>query len=154
MERKINKNINKLNTEKITTVPFDDIIAHSDIKRTYFTVANNDIIYKRLKDELTIEHLPYLGPCVDFGMGDVCLEESFGTFKFYIIDRTLKFEYEEFTKIEDAIEKLVSYYTEYEMVNNHLQMKEIFYQTLGLKKNENINIKDSEISKTLKLRNK
>ena len=81
--------------KKIITEPFNGIIGHSDSARKYFTNEKNDIIYKRLKSELSIEYLPYLGRCVDFGMGGICLEESRDKFKFYIIDRTLKFEYEE-----------------------------------------------------------
>ena len=77
---------------------------------------------------------PYLGPCVDFGLGDICLEESNGTFKFYIIDRGSKFECEEFDNIEDAISKLVSFYREYEIVDDPDKMEEILYQTLGLTK--------------------
>ena len=108
MTRKINPNI-KVHTEKITNEPFDDIIGHSDFERKYFTIENNDNIYKRFKNELSIVYLPYLGPCVDFGLGDICLEEAKDSFKFYIIDRATKFKIEEFDRIEDAIQKLISY---------------------------------------------
>lgn len=154
MERKVNKNIKGLHIVKITNEPFDDIIGYSESKRKYFTTENNDIIYKRLKTELTIKYLPYLGPCVTFGMGDICLEESHNVFKFYIIDRDNKLEYKEFTKIEDAIQKLVSYYKEYELVDNPNKMKEIFFEALGLKKEQNLTTEDKESIKILKYKKK
>lgn len=138
MERRIAENIKeRIHAEKITNEPFDDVIGHDNFERKYFTTDNNDIIYKRLKSEVKIDYLPYLGVCVDYGLGDICLEEDKDIFKFYIIDRTSKFEYEEFNKIEEAIQKLISYYEENEMVNSSAKMKEIFYQTLGLCKKEN-----------------
>ena len=137
MARKINEKI-ELPIEKITNEPFDQIIGHSVSERIYFTVENNDIIYKRLREELDIEYLPYLGPCVDFGAGDICLEESHNTFKFYIIDRSTKFEYEEFENIKDGIKRLINYYKKYNLVNDPNKMEEIFYQALGLKKEDKI----------------
>ena len=121
-------------------------------KLNYFTIENNDIIYKRLKNELSIMCLPYLGTCMDFGMGDICLEESNDVFKFYIIDRTSRFEYEEFSKVEDAIKKLITYYEEYELVDNSLKMEEIFYETLRLEKNKNVD--NLKTVKMIKLRKK
>ncbi len=154
MVRRINENLKeKIHIEKITNEPFDDIIGHSDCERKYFTIENNDIIYKRLKSELSIAYLPYLGPCVDYGGGDICLEESNDNFKVYIIDRARKFQYEEFIKIEDAIQKLISIYEEEELVDNPDKMEEIFYQTLGLSKQENVTIDKGE-SKVLKLKRK
>ena len=141
MERKVRPNI-KVHTEKITNEPFDDIIGHSDFERKYFTIENNDIIYKRFKNELSIVYLPYLGPCVDFGLGDICLEEAKDNFKFYIIDRATKFELEEFVRIEDAIQKLISYYRKYELVDDPDKMEEIIYQTLGISKQENATINE------------
>ena len=95
--------------------------------------------------------LPYLGTCIDFGMGDICLEESNDVFKFYIIDRTSRFEYEEFSKVEDAITKLITYYEEYELVDNSLKMEEIFYETLRLEKDKNVdNLKTVKIMKLRK----
>ena len=128
-------------TEKITNEPFNDIIGHTDSIRKYFTLENNDIIYKRLRNEVSIEYLPCLGPCIDFGMGDICLEENKDIFKFYIIDRLSKFEYKEFDNIEDASQTLISYYKENDMVDNKEKMEEIFYQTLGLNKKEHLVIK-------------
>lgn len=139
MERRIKENFKGIiHVEKITNEPFDEIIGHSACERKYFTIENNDIIYKRLKNELLIVYLPYLGPCVDYGGGDICLEESNDSFKVYIIDRTRKFQYEEFFKIEDAIQKLISIYEEEKLVDNPDKMEEIFYQTLGLIKQENV----------------
>ena len=123
-----------IHTEKITNEPFDDIIGHSENERVYFTIENNDIIYQRMRNELSINHLPYLGPCVDFGMGDICLEEGTSVFKFYCIDRMEKYEYQEFDNINDAIKHLVSVYGEWEMVDDPDKMKEIIFQTLGLSK--------------------
>lgn len=151
MERKVNQIIKgMIHVEKITNEPFDDIIGHSDSERKYFNIENNDIIYKRLKSELLVKYLPYLGPCVDFGLGDICLEESNGIFKFYIIDRTLKHEYEEFDKIEKAIQRLIAYYKEYELVDNPDIMEEIFNQTLGLKKEKDITVETCGPIKILK----
>ena len=150
MERKVNEG---LNIEKITNEPFDDIIGHNDLVRKYFTIENNDIIYKRLKSELSVEYLPYLGTCVDYGLGDICLEEAKDSFKFYIIDRAEKFEYVEFDKIEDAIQKLVSYYKENELVDNPDKMEEIFYNTLGLNKQENLDV-NREYTKVLRQKRK
>lgn len=139
MERRIKENLKGIiHIEKITNEPFDDIIGHSECERKYFTIENNDIIYKRLRSELSIDYLPYLGPCIDYGGGDICLEESNDNFKVYVIDRASKFQYEEFDKIEDAIQKLISYYKEEELVDNPDKMEEIFYQTLGLSKQENV----------------
>ena len=152
MERKVRPDI-KVHTEKITNEPFDDIIGHSDFERKYFTIENNDNIYKRFKNELSIVYLPYLGPCVDFGLGDICLEEAKDKFKFYIIDRATKFELEEFVRIEDAIQKLISYYREYELVDDPDKMEEIMYQTLGLSKQENATINEENI-KVLKPKRK
>ena len=94
---------------------------------------NNDIIYSRLKNETSINFLPYLGPCVDFGTGDICLEEGTNIYKFYVIDRNNKHYYEEFSKIEDAIQKLISYYIDRNIIDNPTKMKNIFYETLNLK---------------------
>ena len=152
MERKVRPDI-KVNTEKITNESFDDIIGHSDFERKYFTIENNDIIYKRFKNELSIVYLPCLGLCVDFGLGDICLEETKDNFKFYIIDRATKFELEEFVRIEDAIQKLISYYREYELVDDSDKMEEILYQTLGLRKQENATINEENI-KALKPKRK
>ena len=151
MERKVRPNI-KVHTEKITNEPFDDIIGHSDCERKYFTIENNDIIYKRIRTELSIVYLPYLGACVDFGIGDICLEEAKDSFKFYIIDRMTKFEYEEFNNIEDAIQKLISYYRENELVDDANKMEEIFYQALGLEnqKKETANEEHPKILKPKK----
>ncbi len=133
MPREISEEyLGKVHTEKITNEPFDAIIGHSECERKYFTIENNDIIYKRLKNEVSIRYLPYLGPCVDFGMGDICLEEAKDCFKFYIIDRASKFDCANFDNIKDAIDHLVSYYKEYNEVDDPEKVREIFYQTLGL----------------------
>lgn len=134
MNKKIDTNKCDVHTEKITNIPFDDVICHSNNPRKYFTIENNDIIYTRLKSETSIENLPYLGPCVDFGTGDICLEEGIDVYKFYVIDRNNKLNYEEFSKIEDAIQKLISYYIDRNIIDNPTKMEKIFYETLNLKK--------------------
>ena len=136
--------------KKIINESFDNTIGNNNSKRKYFTNENNDIIYKRLKKELTIQYLPYLGPSINFGLGDICLEEDDNIFKFYVIDRASKFEYEEFNKVDDAIKKLVSYYKENEIVDNPDKMEEIFYQTLCLKKQENLTTTNEGPIKVLK----
>lgn len=123
------------------------------MERKYFTDENNDIIYNRLKNELTIQYLPYLGPSINFGLGDICLEEDDNIFKFYVIDRASKFEYEEFNKVEDAIKKLTTYYKENKIVDSPDKMKKIFYQTLGLKKETLTNTNEEPI-KVLKQKKK
>lgn len=124
------------------------------MERKYFTNENNDIIYNRLKNELTIQYLPYLGPSINFGLGDICLEEDDNIFKFYIIDRASKFEYEEFNKVEDAIKKLTTYYKENKIVDSHDKMEEISYQTLGLKRKEILTSTNEEPIKVLKQKKK
>ena len=139
MPLKVNENVN-VHLEKITNEPFDDIIGHSEGERKYFTVENNDIIYKRFKEELKFyTSYPYLGPCVDFGLGSPCIEKSNGTFKYYIIDRGEKFDFEEFTDVRDAINHLVECaYSKYNLVNDPNKMKNIIYETLGLEKDRTI----------------
>ena len=139
---------------KIAKESDNNIIGNNNSKRKYFTNENNDIIYKRLKNELTIQYLPYLGPSINFGLGDICLEETDDFFKFYVIDRASKFEYEEFNTIEDAISKLITYYKENEIVDSPDKMKEIFYQTLVLKKQENLTTINEGTAKVLKSRKK
>ena len=124
------------------------------MERKYFTDKNNDIIYKRLENELTIQYLPYLGPSINFGLGDICLEEADDIFKFYVIDRASKFEYEEFNKVEDAIKKLTTYYKENKIVDSPDKMEEIFYQTLGLKRKETLTSTNEEPIKVLKPKKK
>ena len=140
--------------KKIINESFDNTIGNNNSKRKYFTNENNDIIYNRLENELTIQYLPYLGPSINFGLGDICLEETDDIFKFYVIDRASKFEYEEFNTIEDAISKLITYYKENEIVDSPDKMKEIFYQTLVLKKQENLTTINEGTAKVLKSRKK
>ena len=103
----------------------------------YFTKENVNKIYEKLKEIIDLPDLPTLGSSIGFGLGNVCLEETEQKYKFYIIDRHAKFEYEEFDNIEDAIQKLVAFYEENELTSNPLNMKEIFYQVLELHKKEN-----------------
>ena len=86
-------------------------------------------------------------------VGDICLEEAKDSFKFYIIDRIAKFEYEEFNNIEDAIQKLISYYRENKFVDDANKMEEILYQSLGLRnqKKETTNEEHPKILKPKKI---
>lgn len=133
-----------VHTEKITTEPFDDIIGHSECERVFFTIENNDEIYRRIRAEVPMDYLPYLGPCVDFGMGDVCIEEAPDCFKFYVIDRGIKNESKEFQDVRDAIQRLISYY---EGSVDTDKLEEIFYQTLGLTKRDEIDMSAGSIKK-------
>ena len=123
---------------KNTNEDIGDILGHNSCELKYFTIENNDLIYKRLKEETNIIHLPILGPSVDFGLGDVCIEECFENgkeiFKFYLIDRSEKYDCEEFDCIEAVINKLVDFYASWE-VDDPVSMRNIFYETLNLQKN-------------------
>ena len=100
-------------------------------KKKYFTEEIISEIYKKLR-EIGIDELPVLGISMEYGLGCICLEEDEGIFNFYIIDRASKFELEQFDNIEDAIDRLVLCYKEFELVDDTDKMKEIFYQVLGL----------------------
>ena len=92
---------------------------HIEYESKYFTIENNIIIYRRLKNETDLEYLPYLGASIDYGEGDACIEEGINDgveiFKFYIIDRFNKFDYQEFNNLEEAINRLIEYYINNEM---------------------------------------
>ena len=120
---------------KNTNEEIGDIIGHNTCERKIFTTENNDIIYKRLKEETRIQHFPFLGPCVDFGMGDICLEEAFEEgkpiYKVYCIDRATKFDYQEFELVEDAIIQLAEMYVGYEIESSD-EMTSIMFEVLNL----------------------
>ena len=98
----------------------------------------------RIRAEVPMDYLPYLGPCVDFGMGDVCIEEAPDCFKFYVIDRGIKNESKEFQDVRDAIQRLISYYEGFVDTD---KLEEIFYQTLGLTKRDGMDMSASPIKK-------
>ena len=98
----------------------------------------------RIRAEVPMDYLPYLGPCVDFGMGDVCIEEAPDCFKFYVIDRGIKNESKEFQDVRDAIQRLISYYECFVYTD---KLEEIFYQTLGLTKRDGMDMSASPIKK-------
>ena len=104
-------------------------------KRKYFTEETISEIYRKLR-EIGIDELPVLGTAIEFGLGFICLEEDDGIFKFYIIDRASKFEVQKFDNIEDAINKLVLCYKNFELVDDADKMKEVFYQVLDLNTSE------------------
>lgn len=134
MARKIDETkISRSALVKLTDEPFDDVIGHDNGPRKYFTIENNNQIYRRLREEVEgIYYFPYLGPCVDFGAGDACLEEDGDIFKFYIIDRAYRFDYQEFDNIKDAIERLVEFEISYNDIKDPDKYRQIFYDVLGL----------------------
>lgn len=102
------------------------------MEKKYFTPKNNNTLFNRLKSELSIRNLPYLGPCSDYGVGDAGLEEVSGEFVFYVADRDSQIECKSFTDIKEAIQHLVDFYGKYNQVNDPNKMKAIFFDTLGL----------------------
>ena len=106
------------------------------MKKKYFTREKTDIIYIRLNNELSLNYIPTLGDGLDYGLGEVCLEEMDDKFAFYIVDKFIKHDYEEFSNIEDAIDKLINFYNQYDAGCNPDIMKSIFYETLELKKED------------------
>ena len=132
MNREIKQSIKVRKDGNFTRVAFDHVICHTDGKQQYFNAENNKIIYTKLQDDLGLQDLPYLGTCVDFGLRSVCLEESDGKFKFYVNIASEKTNYKEFDNVKDAIDELVKYYTDYELVSCPCAFKKIFYNTLNL----------------------
>lgn len=131
MPRKVKPNL-AVHTEQLTkNVEFDEVICHSETPRKYFTPENNDIIYTKMK-EMNVMYPPYLGPCVDFGLGDACLEEAGDKFKFYYVERMHKYKCADFDNIKDAIEHLVKIYTEKKYVHDPDAFRKIFYDTFNL----------------------
>ena len=122
-------------TVKLTNNEFDDVIGYNPNERKYFTIENNDVIYKRLRDETDIQYYPRLGPRVEFGMGDIVLEEGIDRFLFYIIDRMYKSDRAEFFDVREAIEHLINYYVKYEVADADA-LRNIFYETLGLERKQ------------------
>ena len=107
-------------------------------KRKYFNWDNNNTIYNRLMKETIISYIPYLGQGLQFGAGDIVLEEDGEIYKFYIIDRDVKFCYEEFDNVVSAMEKLVTYYDEAELIDDPDKMMGIFFFFLNIKRNNGI----------------
>lgn len=107
-------------------------------KRKYFNWDNNNTIYNRLMKETIISYIPYLGQGLQFGAGDIVLEEDGDIYKFYIIDRDVKFCYEEFDNVVSAMEKLVTYYDEAELIDDPDKMMGIFCASLNIKRNNGI----------------
>lgn len=105
------------------------------MERKYFTFKNTEKINKRLLNELDIEGLPTLGVGVGFGIGEICLEETEGKYRFYFAAGWDKFHYREFDNIKDGINELTSYYKKWDMVDKPNKMEKIIYQELGLEHN-------------------
>ena len=106
----------------------------------YFTYENRKRIEERLLNETDISGLPTLGHGVDFGVGEVCLEETKGNdnedkFEFYFAVNYDKYQHQVFDNIEDAISALVEYYQEWKMIDKPNKMKKIICEELGLKHN-------------------
>lgn len=105
------------------------------MEKKYFNFENSKKICNRLLTELDISGLPTLGVGVDFGLGEICLEESDGKYRFYFAAGRDKFHYREFDNIEGGINELVEYYKAWNMVDKPNKMERIIYQELGLEHN-------------------
>ena len=134
MERKVLPEMKKY-TVKITNLPFDDVLGMEICKRKYFTIENNDIIYKKMK-ELDIRYLPYLGVQVEFGLGDLVLEEGKNKFRVYTIDRMTKFGTKEFNNVVDAIGEIINEMIQIEPNIDKELLENIFFETLKIEKNK------------------
>ena len=105
----------------------------------YFTYENRKRIEDRLLNETDISGLPTLGHGVDFGMGEICLEETKDAdnndkFEFYLAVNYDKYQHQIFDNIEDAISALVAFYKKTDMIDKPNKMEKIIYQELGLKR--------------------
>ncbi len=101
----------------------------------YFTEDRVNTINKRLREELNLKYLPYLGANVIYGKGEMCLEENNGVFKYYVIDRNNKVYLEIYDNVYDAVDSLVKHYSYCFKEVNESMMKSIIYEVLGLKTN-------------------
>ncbi len=104
----------------------------------YFTYENRKRIEESLLHETDIACLPTLGHGVDFGIGEICLEETKDNdgndrFELYFAVNYDKYQHKIFDNIADAINALVEYYKKWDMVDKPNKMKKIIYQELGLK---------------------
>lgn len=105
----------------------------------YFAYETRKRIEDRLLNETDISGLPTLGHGIDFGMGEICLEETKDNdnndkFEFYFAVNYDKYHHQVFDNIEDAISALVEYYKKWDMIDKPNKMEKIIYQELGLKK--------------------
>ena len=103
----------------------------------YFTYENRKRIEDRLLHETDIAGLPTLGHGVDFGMGEICLEETKDEngndrFEFYLAVNYDKTHHQVFDNIEDAIRALVGFYKRTDMIDKPDKMEKIIYQEIGL----------------------
>lgn len=131
MARKVQEGL-VLPLVRITDKDFDDIIGGYTCEVKYFTKESNNIIYEALTN-LGATYLPYLGPHVEFGLGDLVLEEGKDGYKVYFIDRASIFQLNEFDNIVDAIENLIDKYVSYDELDRDMIAK-IFYDTLKLER--------------------
>ena len=131
MARKVQEGL-VLPLVRITDKDFDDIIGGYTCEVKYFTKENNNIIYEALTN-LGATYLPYLGPRVEFGLGDLVLEEGDNKYQVYFIDRASIFQLNEFDNIVDAIENLIDKYVSYDELDRDMIAK-IFYGTLKLER--------------------
>lgn len=139
--KSLDDNLEKLNDENCQKIK-------------YFTPEKCAIIYKRFEEELDncFGFLPCLGESLDYGCGNVCLEESYGTFLFYTVDRAAKFDVKKFNDVRIAIKELALFYYEICYIDNPLQMEQIICQTLGLNCKEELTTENSDVM-TLKRKN-
>ena len=109
------------------------------MKLKYFTYENRKRIEERLLHETDISGLPTLGHGVDFGMGEICLEETKDDndndrFEFYVAINYDKSRHQVFDNIEDAITALVGFYRRNDMIDKPNKMEKIIYEEIGLKR--------------------
>ena len=104
----------------------------------YFTEDRINSINRRLREELNLKYLPYLGVNVICGKGEMCLEEDDGLFKYYVIDRNNKVYLEVYDSVFNAVDSLVKHYCYCFKEVDESTMKSIFYEELGLKNDKRI----------------
>ena len=126
--------MDNVSTVRITNLPFGEVIGKYNDNVKYFTVSNNDKIYRRLISEFNLKYLPYLGANIFYGKGETCLEEDNNKFYYYVIDRQYRVYFKELDNIYDAIDYLVIQYTNYFREVDKSKMRDIFLEELNLEK--------------------
>ena len=127
--------------EKFTNVLMSDkdfVFCHGEGERKYFTIENNDKIYRRLMNELPMRKYPYLGTKLDFGDFDVCLAENKHGFDFYVVtQKAHRCNVRHFDNIYNAINHLGTHLFIYEFDYSKTKLDkflDIMYEELGLER--------------------
>ena len=101
----------------------------------YFTKERRKRIEDRLLHETDIAGLPTLGYGVDKdGMGEICLVEKEDHFEFYLASGNQKLFHKAFQSIKDAVQALVDFYRQMDLVDKPNKIEKIIYEELGLKR--------------------